>query len=69
MQRPSDDDDTAEGSTLDRGQGGEPFVAYSGSHYLRHAQITSWWERVLAVISLALVAFTAGNLLIRALFF
>jgi hypothetical protein len=55
------------GHTLDRGQGGERFVGYSGSHYLRHAQITSWWERILAVITLALVAFTLGSILLRTL--
>jgi len=45
-------EDVQIGSTLDRGQGGAPFSPFSGSNYLRHAQITTVWERILAVVSL-----------------
>ena len=50
---------------LDRGQGGERFTPYSGSHYLRHARIGSWWELVLGILSLAFVLITLANLVIR----
>ena len=34
---------------------------------LRHAQLGTWWERVLAVLSLTFVVATAISLLLRAL--
>ena len=58
-------DDVIAGSALDRGQGGGTFMPFHGSHYLRHAQITSWWERVLAVVSLAMLAFVLVNIVLR----
>ena len=44
---------TVRHSRFDRGQGGVPFNPYSGSHYLRHARLGSWWERILALLGLA----------------
>jgi hypothetical protein len=52
-------------TALDRGQGGTPFTAYSGSDYLRHAQLGSWWERILAVLGLAFVLVTLVNIILR----
>jgi hypothetical protein len=55
------------GGTLESSQAGAPFDAFNRSSYLRHAQITTLWERVLAVISVGLIGFTLFNILVRAL--
>jgi hypothetical protein len=39
--------------------------AFNRSPRLRHAQLGSWWERVLAVLSLIFVVVTVFNLVIR----
>ena len=52
-------------ATLERGQGATEFAPFTGSHYLRHAQITTWWERVLAVVCLVLLAFGLVNVVLR----
>jgi hypothetical protein len=54
------------GGTLESSQAGEPFDAFNRPSYLRHVQITSVWERVLAVISVGLVGFALFNILVRA---
>ena len=59
---------TEDGRTIEREQGGQAYTPYYGSHYLRHAQLTTWWERILAVISLAFAVITITNLVIRNLF-
>jgi hypothetical protein len=48
-------------ATLDRVQGGAPFLP---SDRLRHAQLDSWWERLLAVLGLVFMAVTLANILI-----
>jgi hypothetical protein len=48
-------------ANLDRGQGGAPFLP---SDRLRHAQLSSRWERLLAVLGLVFVAVTLANILI-----
>ena len=53
------------GDTLERGQGGARFMPFSGSHYLRHAQITTWWELVLGVLGLAFAVVALVNLVLR----
>ncbi len=40
-------------------------MPFSGSHYLRHAQITTGWELVLGILSLAFVVVTLTNLVLR----
>jgi hypothetical protein len=54
------------GGTLESSQAGAPFDAFNRSSYVRHAQITTVWERVLAVISVGLIGFTLFNILVRA---
>jgi len=49
-------------ANLDRGQGGALFLP---SDRVRHAQLGSWWERLLAVLGLVFVAVTLANILIR----
>lgn len=58
-------DDVSAGGRLERGQGGGTFMPFHGSHYLRHAQITTWWERLLAVVSLAMLGFALVNIVLR----
>jgi hypothetical protein len=41
--------------------------AFNRTTRLRHAQLGTWWERVLAVLSLIFVVATAISLLVRAL--
>jgi hypothetical protein len=41
--------------------------AFNRSTRLRHSQLGTWWERVLAVLSLIFVVATAISLLVRAL--
>jgi len=58
-------EDARSAATLERGQGATGFAPFTGSNYLRHAQITTWWERILAVVCLALVAFGLVNVVLR----
>ena len=64
MQEPNQEE-LRTGGTLDRGQGGESFNAFTGSHYLRHAQLGSWWELALGILSLAFVLISLVNLVLR----
>jgi hypothetical protein len=41
--------------------------AFGGGAYVRHAQLGTWWERVLAVLSLIFVTATVISLVIRSL--
>jgi hypothetical protein len=59
------EEDTRTATILERGQGGTQFAPFTGSHYLRHAQITTWWERVLAVVCLGLLVFALVNTVLR----
>jgi hypothetical protein len=52
-------------SALDRGQGGTSFSPYTGSDYLRHASLGTWWERILGVLGLAFVLITLINIVLR----
>jgi hypothetical protein len=53
------------GGTLDRGQGGASFNPFTGSHYIRHASLGSWWERIFAILGLIFVVVALINILIR----
>ncbi len=46
-------------------QAGAPMNAFSRGARIRHVQLGTWWERILAVLSLAFVAVTLVNLLLR----
>ena len=50
---------------MDRNQGGEGFTPYTGSHYLRHASLGSWWERILGILGLVFVVITLTNIILR----
>jgi hypothetical protein len=52
-------------SALDRGQGGESFTPYTGSDYLRHASLGTWWERILGILGLVFVLVTLTNIILR----
>jgi hypothetical protein len=52
-------------ATLERGQGGARFNLFTGTHAIRHAGIDTWWERVLAIVTLALVLIGLTNLILR----
>ena len=52
------------GDSLQDSQSGA-LNAFNRSPRLRHAQLGSWWERVLAVLSLIFVVVTVVNLVIR----
>ena len=64
MKVPNLEELRASGS-LDRGQGGASFSPFSGSHYIRHATLGSWWERILAILGLVFACITLGNIIIR----
>jgi hypothetical protein len=64
MREPNQEELRASG-TIDRGQGGEGFTSYSGSHYLRHARLGSWWERILGILGLVFVLVTLTNIILR----
>ena len=51
--------------TLDRGQGGDTFMPFPGSHYLRHAGMGTWWERILGIVSLIFVLVALTNIVVR----
>jgi hypothetical protein len=53
--------------TLQDIQAGAPFNAFNRGAYIRHAQLGTWWERVLAVLSLAFVVVTVINIVLRSL--
>jgi hypothetical protein len=53
------------GGALQDSQAGAPFNAFNRGTSLRHAQLGTWWERVLAVLSLIFVMATLIGLLIR----
>ena len=55
------------GDTLQDSQSGAPLNAFNRSARMRHAQLGTWWERILAVLSLIFVTVTLVNLVIRAL--
>jgi hypothetical protein len=55
------------GEMLQDRQSGAPLNAFNRSTRLRHAQLGTWWERALAVLSLIFVLVTLISLLIRAL--
>jgi hypothetical protein len=46
-------------------QAGAPLDAFNRSARIRHSQLTSWWERCLAVLSLAFIVVTLVNLVLR----
>ena len=46
-------------------QAGAPMNAFNRGARIRHVQLGTWWERILAVLSLAFVAVTLVNLLLR----
>jgi hypothetical protein len=46
-------------------QAGAPLNAFDRGAKIRHAQLGSWWERVLAILSLAFVLTTLVNLVLR----
>jgi len=48
-------------------QAGAGLNAFNRSTHLRHARLGTWWERVLAVLSLVFVTATVVSLIIRAL--
>jgi hypothetical protein len=52
-------------STFERGQGGARFTLFTGTHTIRHANLGSWWERVLAILGLAFVLITLTNIILR----
>lgn len=52
-------------AALERGQGGASFAPWQGTHRLRHATLGSWWERILAVLSLVFVLVTLANIILR----
>ena len=64
MGEPNQEELRASGA-VDRGQGGDAFVPYAGSHYLRHARLGSWWERILGLLGLAFVLVTILNIIRR----
>ena len=64
MNEPNQEELRASGA-MDRGQGGESFTPYTGSHYVRHATLGTWWERVLAIIGLGFVVVTLVNIVLR----
>ena len=64
MSEPNQEELRASGA-IDRGQGGQSFTPYSGSHYLRHATLGSWWERVLGILGLIFVVTTLTNIILR----
>ncbi len=53
------------GDSLQDRQAGSGLNAFNRSTRLRHAQLGTWWERVLAVLSLIFVASTIVSLVIR----
>jgi hypothetical protein len=53
------------GDALQDRQAGAPLNAFNRSTRLRHAQLGTWWERVLAVLSLIFVIATLTGLMIR----
>jgi len=55
------------GDRLQDGQAGTPLNAFNRGSRLRHAQLGTWWERVMAVLSLIFVATTLISLAIRSL--
>jgi hypothetical protein len=66
MKQPSQEESRA-GAALDRGQGGARFLPFMGSDRLRHAQLGSWWERILAILALIFVVVTLGNIILGTL--
>ena len=64
MREPNQEELRASGA-LDRGQGGASFTPFMGSHYLRHAQIGTWWELVPGILSLVFVLAALTNLVLR----
>jgi hypothetical protein len=53
------------GGALQDSQAGAPFNAFNRGARIRPAPLGTWWERVLAVLSLIFVATTLIGLLIR----
>jgi hypothetical protein len=53
------------GGALQDNQAGVPFNAFNRGARIRHAQLGTWWERVLAVLSLIFVVATLIGLLVR----
>jgi hypothetical protein len=53
--------------TLQDIQAGAPFNAFNRGAYIRHAQLGTWWERALAILSLAFVLVTLANIVLRKL--
>jgi hypothetical protein len=53
--------------TLQDLQAGAPLNAFNRDSSIRHAQLGTWWERGLAVLSLAFALVTLTNLLRRSL--
>jgi hypothetical protein len=54
-------------ASLQDNQAGAGLNAFNRSSRLRHAQLGTWWERVLAVLSLIFVTATVVSLIIRSL--
>lgn len=55
------------GDILQDSQAGGPLNAFDRGARLRHARLGTWWERVLAVLSLVFVVATAISLVLRSL--
>jgi hypothetical protein len=48
-------------------QAGAPFNAFNRGADIRHAQLGTWWERTLAILSLVFVVVTLANIVWRSL--
>jgi hypothetical protein len=66
MRTPNLEELRTSGTLQDR-QAGAPLNAFNRGSRLRHAQLGTSWERVLAVLSLVFVASTLISLAIRSL--
>jgi hypothetical protein len=55
--------------TLKDIQTGAPFNAFNRGTHIRHAQLGTWWERALAILSMVFVLLTLINIALRHLLF
>jgi hypothetical protein len=64
MRHPNLEEYRASGTPQDI-QAGDPFNAFSPGGYVRNARHSRWWERALAILSLAFVLVTLANIALR----